>query len=697
MKNVLTILSALSIVCTSFAQDDRTYDFLTGDIRLGINPLEERVTGHVRYKFLTTAKTDSVVLDARQMRVSGVDLNGKKVRTSYDGRFLVIRKKLRPDREYSLDISYSCHPSQAMYFLGWKDSIPGNEQVWTQGQGKHNSHWVPSFDLMSEKVRFGLEIEFDKHYQVISNGKLADREDHTSTTTWSWEMNKPMSSYLLALTIGRYDSIRKLSRSGIPIDLYFYPEDSLRTEPTYRFSDQIFDFLEKEIGLPYPWQNYKMVPVRDFLYAGMENTGATFFSDSYMIDSTSFADRNFVNVNAHELAHQWFGNLVTEKDASSHWLHEGFASYYAWLAEKEFLGEDHYYWMLFDKADALAAQAREGRGESLLDPQAGSLTFYDKGGLALVMLKELIGDKAFRSGIADFLRTFSFQNATVSDFIEVLETSSGHDLTNFKSDWLDGTSFAEREVMEYLRRSYFPVDNFIRLGRELTTSNAQDETVIQRYWDDTTSSQFRKRIILLYHRSLSREFLKEAFETGDLQVRQALSMIPETRSVDLLPYYESLLEDRSYITLENALYRLWLNHPEKRGVYLDRTKGIMGFPDNNIRQLWLLLVILTKDYGQAGERETFRKELFGYTASHFPMEVRQLAFSLIGQVFPYSGKNLMDLANAAVHPSWQFREFARNILKGLLGDPLKRGQLEEILSELRGEEYQYLKKELDRK
>lgn len=149
-------------------------------------------------------------------------------------------------------------------------------------------------------------------------------------------------------------------------------------EPTYRYTKHIFDFLENEIGVAYPWQNYKQVPVQDFLYAGMENTTCTIFSNQYVIDSTAFVDKNYVNVNAHELAHQWFGNLVTETSSEHHWLHEGFATFYAYLAEKEIFGDDHYYWQLLETANALQRFSGDDGGEAIRNPNAGSLTFMKR-------------------------------------------------------------------------------------------------------------------------------------------------------------------------------------------------------------------------------------------------------------------------------------------------------------------------------
>ena len=697
MRRISLALILFLEMFSSTGQEDSVSDFKTADIHIAINPREEVIHGQVLYRFQVREHADSVYLDARNTVFNLVELNGRKVRYSYDGRHLVIPRKFRKNREYALEMNYVSRPAQAVYFLGWKDTIPDNEQVWTQGQGKYNSHWVPGVDLMTDKILFNLTVDFEKGYEVVANGKLTSNEDRGGRNIWQWTMEKPMSSYLLAFAIGKYALSRDTTASGIPISMYHYPGDSLHLEPTYRFSPEIFSFLEKEIGVAYPWQNYKMVPVRDFLYAGMENTGATIFSDGYIIDSTAFNDRNFINVNAHELAHQWFGNLVTERDASSHWLHEGFASYYAWLAQREFLGEDLFFWMLYDKANVLDDQERNGGGESLLDPGAGSLTFYDKGGLALLMLKEYLGEAYFKMGIRGFLEAYAYRNATVSDLLNTMEASSGKDLAEFRSAWLESTDFPNAEVTDYLKNAYGPIDAFSELRNELISSNEANEKVIGRYWEKTDSPEFRKRVIQSYHRSLSQDFLKRAFETGDLKVRQALSGLPGPIPEDLLLHYESLLQDSSYTTLENALYKLWLLHPDKRAGYLEQTRGVMGFPNRNIRQLWLLLAILTRDYGSPEEKHIFREELFGYTAPHQPMEVRQLAFSLIGEVFSYPRKNLRDLVNASVHPSWQFREFARQLLDEELKKEGQKQVLSQLLLELEGKEYEYLSKKIQGK
>ncbi len=690
MRKFILLGLFFSSISLLYCQSSPKVDFLHGEIDLFLHPTNKTINGNVVYQLQVVEKTNSILIDARDMQFMSVLLNGRKVRYSYDNTQLVLNKKLRAGKEYTLELTYSCAPKQAVYFLGWDDDIPDNEQIWTQGQGKYSSHWVPSFDDMNEKVEFDMNITFDKNYTVVANGKLIRTSENGQLKRWQFDMSQPMSSYLLAFAIANYRSKEFISNSGISVSNYFYPKDSSLVEPTYRYSKEIFNFLEEEIGVPYPWQNYKQMPVRDFLYAGMENTGATIFSESYMIDSTAFADKNYVNVNAHELGHQWFGNLVTEVDASSHWLHEGFATYYASLAEKVLFGEEHFYWLLFDKAQALEALSRKGEGESLLDPKASSITFYDKGALAVCMLQESLGKDNFKKALGTFFNTYQFKNASVSNLLEVMERTGDRDLSDFKKNWLQDTQFQSEEIEAYLRKNCVPIDRFLSMQRELTTSSENNEAILKRYWDTTSSSEFRHRLITHYYKSLSNDFLRTAFITGDLKVRQSLSLLAQPIPDSLVENYESLLTDPSYITIENALYRLWIRGAEHREKYLNQTKALVGFSNKNIRQLWLLLAILTRDYGSIDERSQYEKELFGYTAPHNPMEVRQLAFGLIGEVFPYTDQNLKDLMNAAVHPVWQFRQFAREIIDRLLNDKEQKQRLTLILDELDSEEYQYL-------
>src|SRR5699024_1740177 len=190
-------------------------------------------------------------------------------------------------------------------------------------------------------------------------------------------------------------------------------------------------------------------------YAGMENTTVTIFAESLVTDSIGFVDQNYIRVNAHELAHQWFGNLITQNTSSDHWLHEGFATYYALLAQREIFGEEMFYYKLFEKAEKLKEESDKGKGEALINPKAGYLTFYDKGAWALHILKEQVGEANFKKGVKAFLEKYQFQNVEIQDFISIMEKQADTDLSEFTDNWLKQTAFPAAEALASLKKSKF--------------------------------------------------------------------------------------------------------------------------------------------------------------------------------------------------------------------------------------------------
>lgn len=679
---------------TLHAQHQDKVDFIHAEV--AIKPMVEQkaIEGSVVYRFKVNQHIDSVFLDAQDMTFSSVLVNHKKTTFKASKNKISIYKNFKRNRSYTLTLHYVAKPKQTVYFIGMDDHLKGDGQVWTQGQGKYTSHWLPSFDDMEEKVEFDMDISFDAEYEVIANGVLKKIKENDGLRTWSYDMREPMSSYLLAFAIGNYSKQQSIATSGIPIENYYYPKDSLKVEPTYRYTKSIFDFLEQEIGVPYPWQNYKQIPVKDFLYAGMENTGATIFSDGYVIDSIAFVDKNYVNVNAHELAHQWFGNLVTEKNGSHHWLHEGFATYYAYLAEKEIFGDDYFYWKLYDSAQQLNEQSKDGKGEALTNPKASSLTFYEKGAWALVMLRNLVGDDAFKKGIKNYLGKYRFQNVTIEDFLREMELVADRDLSPFKKLWLSSSTFPMEEVKDYLTAKSSVVAGFIELKWALTTSLKNKVNIIKKYWDDYDNEEFKARLVLRNHKQFSPELIKSAFNSKSIKIRQALTLAYSKIPLTLKKEYESLLEDKSYITQENALYRLWISFPHDRGRYLDKSKGVIGLPNKNVRLLWLLLASLTKDYDD-GSKEAYLSELYGYTSPRFSMETRQMGFGIIGDVLEYTDQNLLDLINACVHHSWQFRKYARGLLDALLKVDGQRNRIIGLTKGMNDDELRYIRTKLN--
>ena len=636
----------------SFSQQTEYVDFKTARAEISFGDLSSKeVSGVVLYEFKILKDSDSIFLDANNFVSINYALDGNFIDSLYNGKQIVINYPFKANSSHKLEISWKTTPKKAMYFIDWHNG-GDNQQIWTQGQGKYTSNWLPSIDDMNDKIEFDLSITFDKDYEVIANGKLINKQINESTTTWHYDMQKPMSSYLVALAIGKYNKKMDVSKSGIPLEMYYYPTDSLKFEPTYRFAKQIFDFLEEEIGVPYPWQNYKMVPVKDFLYAGMENTSLNIYSDAFVVDSIAFIDKNFVNINAHELAHQWFGDLVTETSGTHHWLQEGFATYYALLAEKEVFGEDYYYWRLYEYAQELLEQDKAGGSTSLLDPKSSSTTFYKKGAWVLHILRKGIGDKVFKKAVKNYLKKYKFKNVETNDFINEVEKASGKDLSDFVEIWLQSDKFLYNEMMNTFYVNSMFVSQYLKFDcKEMPEA-------CKTYLLDNNSSFLKEKVI----NDLGKNISKSIFFIKDLKARQAIAQSLTEIPLELKTDYESLLNDKSYITIETALFNLWKNFPQERKKYLEQTKGIQGFNDKNIRTLWLTLALITEDFEPENKTQYFH-ELTDYTSDKYGFEIRINAFRYLTQIQACNDACKQNLQLATTHHSWQFSKFAKEVLK----------------------------------
>ncbi|MFH4966333.1 M1 family metallopeptidase [Gaetbulibacter sp. M235] len=661
----LQVIFFLSIVTFGFSQQTNYVDFKTAKANISFGDLDKKeVFGTISYGFEILKNTDSIFIDANGFQTIQYVLDGIYSDSLYNGKQLIIKHPFKANTSHSIDIEWKTIPKKTMYFIDWEndnkvtssDSLQTNsiekKQIWTQGQGKYTSNWLPCFDDMNEKVEFDLNISFDENYEVIANGKLANKQINDSITTWHYDMQEPMSSYLLALAIGKYNKITETSNSGIPLVMYYYTQDSNKVEPTYRFTKQIFDFLESEIGVPYPWQNYKQVPVKDFLYAGMENTSTTIFSDAFVVDSIGYNDKNYVNVNAHELAHQWFGDLVTETSGTHHWLQEGFATYYALLAEKNIFGEDYYYWRLYEYAQELLEQDKAEQSTSLLDSKASSTTFYKRGAWVLHALKEKVGDSVFKKAVINYLEKYQFKNVETNDFIAEVEKVSKLNLKPFVEKWLENKVFPFEDALNSLKKS-----NFIQ---EYVSVNCGDNSSkCEAYLTSGISDEAKIKII---EQNPSKVTVKVF--NNSLKVRQAIAKFVVNIPLEIKELYESLLNDKSYITIEMALLNLWRNFPDSRFNYLDKTKGIIGFNDRNVRMIWLALALNTPEYEQENKLSYF-EELRNYTSPKYDFETRQNAFQYLDLMKACDSVCKDNLTQATKHHNWRFSKFSKDMLKGL--------------------------------
>lgn len=431
MKKLLLLL--LTPICLS------AQDFTHLNLAVQFDTLNQSVSGSVQHRIVGLKADDTLHLNAIKMEFSRVLLNGKPiVHFKNDTALFVIpaKENLRANAADTLRIEYTCQPRKGIYFIGWDDSsFSAPRQIWTQGQGIDHRHWIPHRDTQTDKVIVEIKATFNAQYSVVSNGVLKNVQRQGTKKNWHYAMQEPMSSYLIALMIARYDSVQTKSDQGLPLSQYFYPHRAADYPWYYRHNEEIFNFMQAEIQVPYPWQNYKQAPVQDFRHGAMENTGATLFGDFFLVDSIAFNDRNYTYVNAHELAHQWFGNSVTATGSKHHWLHEGFATYYQWLSEQNLYGQDFYDYERY-KAQQQIEAASLADSLPLAHPKAGSARFYQKGAWVLHMLVQEIGRDTFRQAMVNYLNAYQKGVVTTDSLQMVLEKTCACNLNPFFQQWV---------------------------------------------------------------------------------------------------------------------------------------------------------------------------------------------------------------------------------------------------------------------
>lgn len=679
MRYIFLLFSILT-----FSQQTKSVDFLTCDANVMPDFDSKSISGAITYEFKVLKEIDSIRIDAKNLFInSNVKINGKRVDYTYNGKEIVLFQGYKKGKN-KVEFTYECTPKQTLYFVGTQSDF----QIWTQGQGRYTSHWLPSFDDVNEKVIFNISFELDHRlsfYCGVSNGKLIKEKTkrvivgnnlyEPTNNVYRFRMEKPMSSYLVMLAIGDFEKQETKSKSGTPLEFYIDRNDVAKFEPTYRYSKQIFDYLEQEIGVKYPWKIYRQVPVRDFLYAGMENTTSTIFAQDFVVDSIGFNDKNYINVNAHELAHQWFGDLITAQSGKHHWLQEGFATYYALLAEKEVFGDDYFYNELYDYALQLRSAAKTDT-IPVMNEKASSLSFYKKGAWALHTLREDIGAKNFQKAVKKYLKKYQYKNVITDEFLaEVQKVVKDFDAENFKMKWLETAGFDMVLAESYLVKNK-SVAAYIQLTKE--------KKDLDNYKAILQSETYFPIKQYIFYKLANTPFedKKELIEIGmkqNLYVRQAIAETVTKIPVDFKSQYETFLDDASYQTKEIALINLCKNFPEDKNVYLRKTRGLIGNNDRSLRITTLGLDILTNNSSEYDfAKGSMYLELSNYSKNNYESSIRQNAIEALLKLNPNDINAIISLFDGTTHHKWQFTKFCRDTIREKLKNPEFRSRVEEL-------------------
>ena len=275
---------------------------------------------------LTSVEFDAVEQQIKAVRTS----DGISLGYSYADNKLHVElgRQLKTPEEMTIQIDYQCIPRRGLYFNSPDAAYPHRPpQVWTQGEDEDSRYWFPCHDYPNERFTSEIIVTVPLEWTTVSNGKLLAVSENGDVRTHHWSQDKPHPAYLISLVAGGYTEIQE-EWNGIPITYYAPPGREDDTRRAFGNTPKMMEFFAEKIGVPYPWHKYSQVTVADFIFGGMENTSATTMTDTLLHDERAHLDYSTDSIVAHELAHQWWGDLVTSRDWAHAWLNEGFATYF---------------------------------------------------------------------------------------------------------------------------------------------------------------------------------------------------------------------------------------------------------------------------------------------------------------------------------------------------------------------------------
>jgi aminopeptidase N len=435
---------------------DRKVDIL--NVLIDITPAftNETISATATLTFKPIAKPlREWVLDAEELRISSVKSSADVAAFNSDDKQLTITfaNDLPVDREQSVTIAYTAAPKQGLYFRTPKQGYKaGDTHLFTQGEDMDARFWFPTHDYPNEKFTSEIICHVPEGMVAFGNGqKISEKKDANGLVAFDWKQDKPHSSYLVCLVAGYFKGVEDTHRN-IPLGFFTVPSESAVAANSFAPTKEAMAFFEEEIGVPYPWAKYYQVCVTDFMFGGMENTTLTTLTENTLFSKESENIHNSESLVAHELAHQWFGDLVTCKDWSHAWLNEGFATYYAHLFDAHKNGRESMLYDLYQTARSITQRDANSDTKGLVHRRYDnpmeifSGGIYPKGAWVLHMLRSQLGDDLYRKVIKTYLERNQFQSVETHDLSAVVEELSGRSFDQFFDQWLYRPHFPELNI-----------------------------------------------------------------------------------------------------------------------------------------------------------------------------------------------------------------------------------------------------------
>jgi aminopeptidase N len=433
----------------------RTRDYHDRHLKLtfDINAQDYSATGDVRHNIVPFHDLATVVMDCgANLTVQGCTINGERAEFSHPGESIVITPPapLKSGKEAVVEIKYEmpgagrfggANGYGGFHWVKPESSDPSRKvEFWTQGETDGNHHWVPLFDYPNDKCTSETITTVPEDWIVIGNGREGpvSHDARRHTRTYRWIMTQPHSTYLLSLAGGEMD-VKKAYWSGVPL-YYVVPKGKADLiDGSFGNTPDMLQFFSGILNYKYPWPKYAQDAMYDF-GGGMENVSATTLGQFSLTDLRA-GHYTMSSLNSHELAHQWFGDLVTCKDWGDIWLNESFATFFEMLYMEHLDGEGAYDRERDGNLRAYVSESRSYKRPLSTHRYADKNALFDrhtypKGGLILHMLRRELGDAELFRGLHRYLEVNAYQPVDAHDLSKAIEDATGHNVDGFFEQWI---------------------------------------------------------------------------------------------------------------------------------------------------------------------------------------------------------------------------------------------------------------------
>ena len=423
---------------------DRAYDAVHYLIRLRLDLDQKTFQGETTVTLSSLREgLEACVLDAEEFEVSSVVSDwGEPLKFEPSEKEILVR--LPKPYGFGETFSFTCayRGKEPKIGLRFYDETPDHPQlVASDSWPDHVHHWFPCFDFPNDKVTNEIIATVRSGLKVVSNGRLVSvSEDRAAgTSTYHWSQDLPHSTYLIFLAAAPYVVVPDQYKT-IPVNYWVYPKDEGKALVTYGKTPKMIEFFSRIFGYDYPWAKYDQVSVP--FGGGAESTTATAMGHRIMIDEKAEPDYSSIGIVSHELAHQWWGDLITLRTWAHAWMNESFGTYSDYLYHRYEKGEDEGAVNLLSKLNSYLREAKTryirpivtdhyDRPQDVFDSHS-----YPKGALVLHMLRNLVGEEPFFRTLSYFLHRHEFEAVDTQDFIRAVKTVTGQNLDWFFEQWI---------------------------------------------------------------------------------------------------------------------------------------------------------------------------------------------------------------------------------------------------------------------